>query len=548
MKLIYHKNNTSSNISPFDTALLQVSNQADPLYLASPYIGLSFLNRILDNANDWKLLSDVEAWLSSGNIKHRAKCWQFILENLDRIKHVPDLHAKVAIGNNLLFLGSANFTEKGVLGRDELSILIDDKKLVNESLSWFHDLWNTASAPVIDEGDELVKTLNELQWTAPRSRIKLSTSAVKVKSILATSARPNGFDVASSFAKSSLCESFNLLPLEEAYQKISDDWLSSERSFTFKELLDVVTKHQPATTKYELWSLVIRETVNHWLGGLFIDGFDRYVYEDGKFDKWGNSKLASVIEIDNLLNFVIETIDSAPKTSHLPFEDKWLELNVPEHHILTIVDQLINVGLLIEIDNAGELEMYSIDTEFEWPKRWQKFTQAHRAFTGKQKFISKSNNYDEIEDEHDGTFVESSDYLNSLVANRELKKLTNSEIKATSDEIKNTAYQLGVTREELIATIEKSLISLFTYIQKKGDELVVNDIEYAYKKYIAKKFPSKLKATLRDYRYGPFVTNKFSEKNIAKHKSNDSILVNKNWRAQNHLSIYPKALKKWLEL
>lgn len=553
MKLIYHNNKSANEVSPFDVALLQVSNQANPLYLASPYIGLSFLNRILDNADDWKLLSDVEAWLSSGNRKHRAKCWQFILENLDRIKHVPDLHAKVAIGNNLLFLGSANFTDKGVLGRDELSILIDDQKLVNESLGWFHDLWNTASAPVIDEGDELVKTLDELQWTAPRSRIKLSSSAVKVKSILATSARPSGFDVASSFAKSSLSESFNLLPLEEAYQKISDDWFSSERSFTFKELLDVVTKHQPATTKYELWSLVIRETVNHWLGGLFIDGFDRYVYEDGKFDKWGNSKLASVIEIDNLLKFVIETIDRAPKTSHLPFEDKWLELNVPEHHILTIVDQLINVGLLIEIDNAGELEMYSIDTEFEWPKRWQKFTQSFNAFKNKIVFFKvEDDDLNDIDEDFKDEVADRSSFMDSLEANFEASKVktyVRDEAKSKLvSEVHTTARELGLTPKELIELREQSLISAFNYIQEKEYKLIVTDIEFLYGNFISKNNSRKLKATFRDYRHGPFITKKFLLNKIAAHKSNDSVVINKDWLAINQLSIYPKALKKWLEL
>lgn len=547
MKLIYHKPNNSSDISPFDAALLQVSNRANPLYLASPYIGLSFLNRILDNADDWKLLSDVEAWLSSGNRRHRARCWQFIINNLDRIKHVPDLHAKVAIGNNLLFLGSANFTDKGVLGRDELSILVDDPKIVNESLEWFNGLWESASAPIINEGDELVKALDELQWTAPRSRIKLSSSSVKVKSILATSNRPSGFDVASSFTKSSLTESFTLLPIEEAYQKISDNWFSSERSFTFKELLKAVSEHQPSVTSIEVWTLVIRETVNHWLGGLIIDGFDRYVYEGDQFKKWSNSKLATVVEVDNLLKFVIETISLAPETTPLPFEGYWLDIGVPEHHILTIVDQLINIGLLVEVDNPGEVEMYFIDAKFEWPKRWLKFTQAFKAFSDKRKSIKQltKSKVDEFDDEYDGTFIEPSEYIDSLLASKEIKKITKTEIKVASDEINNTAFQLGISRDKLIDLREQSLISLFTNALQKGDKLVVHDIENAYKKYISKNLPPKFKATFRDFRYGPFVTQSLLQNNTAKAEPSDKVVINNIWMAAIHLSLYPEALKIW---
>lgn len=549
MKLIYHKQNNSGDISPFDAALLQVSNNANPLYLASPYIGLSFLNRILDNAEDWKLLSDIEAWLSSGNRRHRARCWQFIINNLDRIKHVPGLHAKVAIGNNLLFLGSANFTDKGMLGRDELSILVDDPKIINESLKWFNGLWDSASAPVINEGDELVKALDELQWTAPRSRIKLSSSSVKVKSILATSNRPTGFDVASSFTKSSLTESFTLLPIEEAYQKISDDWFSSERSFTFKELLNAVSEHQPSTTTTELWTLVIRETVNHWLGGLFIDGFDRYIYKDNKFEKWGNSKLATVVKVDNLLKFVIETISLAPETSFLPFEEYWLDIGVPEHHILTIVDQLINIGLLVEIDNPGEVEMYSIDFDFEWPKRWQKFTQAFKAFKDKEKIlkpITKSSDGDE-DDDWDDEFKDSSSYLDNLKINKSLKKLSVQSGSLTS-ELKSTAIKLGITANELINKRDQILISVLRVIESKEPNLLLKDIKLINAELNNGYMPVKLLGVFADFNNGPFVRIKSLRGIRSRHSSSDHVILSKNWPYSRYLTLYPQALNQWKKL
>lgn len=504
MKLIYHKPNNSGDISPFDAALLQVSNNANPLYLASPYIGLSFLNRILDNADDWKLLSDVEAWLSSGNRIHRARCWQFIIKNLDRIKHVPDLHAKVAIGNNLLFLGSANFTDKGMLGRDELSILVDDPKIVNESLEWFNGLWDSAIAPIIKEGDELVKALDELQWTAPRSRIKLSSSSLKVKSILATSHRPSGFDVASSFTKSSLNESIILLPIEEAYQKISDDWFSSERSFTFKELHKAVSEHQPNITTTELWTLVIRETVNHWLGGLLIDGFDRYVYIDNQFEKWGGSKLASVVNVDNLLRFVIETISLAPETSFLPFEEYWLDIGIPEHHILTIVDQLINIGLLVEIDNPGEVEMYSIDFYFEWPKRWRKFSKSFDVFSEVRKLSTKPMkiNIDDIDSDLDDDFVENSDYVFNIKAIKSTKPKPDLGFQEMRKELNETSIKLKISKEDLISLRDEVLFNVLELVQSKQSNLTQDDVNSLISELYNHHLPKKLLDSFKDRRRG----------------------------------------------
>ncbi len=540
MKLIYHKPNNSGDISPFDAALLQVSNNANPLYLASPYIGLSFLNRILDNADDWKLLSDVEAWLSSGNRIHRARCWQFIIKNLDRIKHVPDLHAKVAIGNNLLFLGSANFTDKGMLGRDELSILVDDPEIVNESLEWFHGLWDSASAPVINEGDELVKALDELQWTAPRARVKLSSSSVKVKSILATSNRPSGFDVASSFTKSSLTESFTLLPIEEAYQKISDEWFSSERTFTFRELLKAVSDHQPSVTSIELWTLVIRETVNHWLGGLLIDGFDRYVYEDDQFKKWGNSKLATVVEVDNLLKFVIETISLAPEISSLPFEEYWLDIGVPEHHVLTIVEQLINIGLLVEIDNPGEVEMYSIDFDFEWPKRWQKFSKSFSAFSEKRKLRTKPPkiNIDDKDSDLDDDFVENSDYVFNIKAIKSTKLKPDLGFQEMGKELNETSIKLKISKEDLISLRDEVLFNVLELVQSKQSNLTQDNVNSLISELYNHHLPKKLLDSFKDRKKGPFVLS-----NTA-----DYLELSESWVATHYLNFYPKALKLWKTL
>lgn len=551
MKLIYHKQNISASTSLFDTALLRVSNGANPLYLASPYIGLGFLNRLIDNANDWKLLSDVEAWLSAGNRKHRALCWQFIIENLDRIKHVSDLHAKVAIGNNLLFLGSANFTDKGVLERDELSILIDDRDTVQESLDWFNMLWNSASSPAIDEGDELLQALDEFRWTAPKAKIRLSSSAVKVRSILTRSTRPNGFDVALSFAKSSIEESVKLLPLEDAFRSISDQWFSIGQTFTFKELFEAVLVHQPSFAKDELWSLIIRETVNHWLGGLILDGFDRYVYEDGIFNKWMHSKLHLVDELDGLLSFVINKIDLYPANSLLPFENYWLRQGVAEHHILLIVDLLINSGLLIEIDNPGEIEMYSLDSEFMWPKRWQKLTKARAAYELKKTKASsltksKIQEQDEIEDE----FEEPSAFFESLEASKAIAnhKAKNPDRTVIENEVIETARRNGLSKHELIDVREKNLLAAFEIIESNLTDLNQRVVDESNRNVINKYMPKRLKQAFNNFEYGPYIRSQLKYPDKLTLKSSYKIHLSRKWLAGQDLFFYPKALQKWRDL
>ncbi len=424
MKLIYHNNQETGQVSPFDESLLKVSYKANPLLLASPYIGLNILNRIIEHSIEWKLLSDIEAWLQSGNRRHRARCWEFIVNNIENIRHVPNLHAKVAIGNSLVFLGSANFTEKGILERTELSILVDEPAIVLESRNWFDNVWENSQSPVIEEGDELISTLDEFKWTAPKSRIKLTTNAHKITSVLSDSIRPKGLDIAATLARAGIAESKKQKSLNEVYKNISDLWFSEGRVFTFKELLTAISYEFERPQVRDVWMLIIHETVNHWLGGIFLEGFDRYYYDKGFFAPWSPTVLNFIRHIDEYLNFLINSIELKPKDSYLPTEDKWLINQIPAHHILLLIDQLTLSGLIIEFDEAGDIEHYSIDSEFEWPKRWNKFTKSRIAFSDKvkSKNLIVSNEEDKDDDEVEYIKPEKSPFLENVFRLREKAK------------------------------------------------------------------------------------------------------------------------------
>ena len=420
MKLIYHSNQQTSQVSPFDESLLKVSYMANPLLLASPYIGLNILNRIIEHSIEWKLLSDIEAWLQSGNRRHRARCWEFIVNNIDNIRHVPNLHAKVAIGNGLVFLGSANFTEKGLLERTELSILVDEPTLVLESSIWFESIWGGSQSPVIEEGDELVSTLEEFKWTTPKSRIKLTTNAHKITSVLSDSNRPKGLDIAGTLARAGIAESLQQKTLNEVYKNISDLWFGEGRTFTFRELLIAISFSIEKPQIRDIWMLVTHETVNHWLGGIISEGYDRYYYNDGLFSPWAPSALHTTKYMDEYLYFLISSIGVKPNKSYLPNEDKWLLNEVPAHHILLTIDQLILSGLIIEVDEAGDIEQYSLDSEFEWPKRWNKFVKSRIAFNEKIKL--KTIVVSDDEDENEFIEPKKSEFLENIFSLRERAK------------------------------------------------------------------------------------------------------------------------------
>lgn len=540
MRLLYHKVGSDKGVSPFDEALQEVARGTPLLRLASPYIGLSFLQRVLDSAGDWKLLSDVEAWLHSGNRKHRAKCWEFIAENLDRVRHVAGLHAKVAIGNNKLFLGSANFTEKGILGRAELSILVSEADTVSEGIAWFDELWEAASPPILEEGDALVSALDSMEWTQPRIRIKLTTTAPQIAAVLAETGRPEGFDLAGVMAKAGISESIALASLEEAYRQISDEWFSTARTFTFRELLEAINRISIGSIR-DVWQLLTIETVNHWLGGLDPDGFDRYIHEDGLFRTFhapGDNSMADVPA--HILDFLLESIPAYPNQEPLPFEDEWIEIGISETHILPIVELLLETGFLMEHDIPGELESYSLDPDFDWPLRWGKFTQAMN------KFIHLKDNAKTTPLEPEDTDVEEYGDIRATrtVIWNQTEEKSVKPFKGTrplsltmKDESQiREAMRLASTRgmkyTEMTAANDTVLSSLIEVLAERGNPIKGISRTDINRELVAHQIAGSLR-------------NEFSVNGGVLTSGNDGYRLNTRWNADFHLRLYPRALATW---
>lgn len=540
MKLIYHPVASTKGTSPFDEALQEVAQDAPLLRLASPYIGLTLLQRIIDLSDDWRLLSDVEAWLQSGNRKHRARCWEFIADNLDRIRHVGNLHAKVAIGNGRLFLGSANFTEKGLLGRAELSMLVTEPDVVNESTAWFDDLWAVASPPVLEEGDALVSALDSLEWTQPKVRVKLTTTAPQIAAVMADTKRPEGFDLAGVMAKAGITESVQLGSLAEAYQRISEEWAAGNRTFTFRELLEAVNRFSMGSAR-EVMYLVTTDTANHWLGGLDPEGFDRYVYENGKFRLFRNpDDNGAAIQPAKILNFLVERIPTYPDREPLPLEDEWLEIGVAASQILPVIEPLLQCEFLIEHDIPGEIESYSLSQDFEWPRRWNKFTKAHSLYS---KAISEATDpeaeerFDEFEvDSEDDEYPDESS-VRVVVWDRKVSPLAPAK-KASNymKEVARVAAKKEIPVTELLALQDKALSAFIEVLAELPEpiQLARGQID---RELMAQQIPQALRAE--------FVAH---DRVLNSASNSPGLIINTKWDAADHLVRYPKALAAWKAL
>jgi hypothetical protein len=122
-QLIYHTpDRMAGGVSPFDTVIMDMVEGRE-LRIACPYLGLAYLQRIVDRGTGWRLLTDVQEWLASQSRESRSSIVEFLLANPDRIRHCKDLHAKVLIAGTRALTGSANFTDKGILSRVEVSVL-----------------------------------------------------------------------------------------------------------------------------------------------------------------------------------------------------------------------------------------------------------------------------------------------------------------------------------------------------------------------------------------------------------------------------------------
>lgn len=190
IRLIYHtKESENGGVSPFDEAVRSIV-QNEAVSIACPYLGLTYLQNIKHSCHSLRILTDVKEWLFSSSRQDKPKILEFIRQNHSSIHYYLDLHSKVIVAGDKALVGSANFTQKGIKDRTEMSILFEAEAQVDELKRWFDTLWDQSSTVKLDELDKIDAEITSLpsfeEIEQQRSKIILSSSAPKVRSRLLT--------------------------------------------------------------------------------------------------------------------------------------------------------------------------------------------------------------------------------------------------------------------------------------------------------------------------------------------------------------------------
>ena len=196
-KLIYHSPSNVTNVSPFDDAILRVASGRD-IKITSPYIGIGYLKRLIDVSAGWRLVSDIEAWLSSLSRIERDKAWDFIQSNTSFIHHYPAIHAKTVISSDKAYLGSSNLTTAGILGRTEMGVVVDSIDLVRELNAWFDEIWNISGPPMLEQGATYLFELAQQPAFVKKREEVFSSTALRVRAKLAQRTKSEIVDVVRS--------------------------------------------------------------------------------------------------------------------------------------------------------------------------------------------------------------------------------------------------------------------------------------------------------------------------------------------------------------
>lgn len=129
--------------SAFDLVLAEVF--AGPnVDVVCPYLSVHILKRLLPESTALRLVTDASVWVRSFSHVERPKILSFVRANHSRVRSLQGVHAKVALGAQVAYLGSANLTDRGLYSSLEAGVAIRDSGEVKRLREWFADLWEAA--------------------------------------------------------------------------------------------------------------------------------------------------------------------------------------------------------------------------------------------------------------------------------------------------------------------------------------------------------------------------------------------------------------------
>lgn len=127
--------------SPFWKAVREMVDNSDSLNIACPYLSPEYVEEVTE-IDDWRLVTDVQAWMNVYGNRKQESIEKFIRENHENLKHYPGLHAKAVISDTTAMVGSANLTRNGIVENQELGVKIDQSDQITELRNWFDSTWH----------------------------------------------------------------------------------------------------------------------------------------------------------------------------------------------------------------------------------------------------------------------------------------------------------------------------------------------------------------------------------------------------------------------
>lgn len=328
------------------------------------------MQRLKEISSEWRLISDLEAWLKSISVDERANAFIFIKQNVHCIHHYQGIHAKTVIGPLGAYLGSANMTMTGVLNRTELGIFIEEFDLLEELHQWFDDLWEKTSPPLIDEIlflcqeiDKQAIAISEHQTKLPQ----LTSDAQKVHARLSNKWQ-DGIPALEPGKNR-----FHL-DLEHA-TKAMIEALANE-GFTLKESFNHLLKFDKSIKVRDVYFELLAYCAALPRSVFSSETENRLLYSNGIYFQSTLEPLKKALKpYDLYLTSIIESLRfNEPRP--LPDKNHLRQItNLKPSNQKHAANGLLDSGLLIE-----EKNLYLLNRNFKWTSRFKLFELGHAAW------------------------------------------------------------------------------------------------------------------------------------------------------------------------
>jgi hypothetical protein len=184
-RLIYHSAESYDGVvSPFDTAVRETAD-ANGVRIVCPYLAPKYLQRVLEHADEWRLVTDVQECLSVLGGQSRDEMRRFLEANREQVHDFPGVHAKVVVSDTSAVVGSANLTETGMTGRTEMAVEFRETEKLRELNEWFGRLWSESAPVDSEELDQFLDSASTSSSARSRPTMVWSSDAPRVNAALA---------------------------------------------------------------------------------------------------------------------------------------------------------------------------------------------------------------------------------------------------------------------------------------------------------------------------------------------------------------------------